>query len=514
MIHRRLSALLPQHQREFGFTPSRSKSDVVTIVIGKITCGLSEFSTVEYERPGGGAPTCHPRRHRSLVVLIDFSTAVDTVDHGKLFGMLDGLPRLGPRTKRWLHNYLQGRYVRVCTREQHSRKQLTSAGAPQGGVPGPQLFLHCVDDLLRRLENIYSASALMYADALTLAASGAGIHACAAAMQPALSPITTWAAEHSLKINVDKSEATLFYISSHTRSEEEMVDLRLGNGNLRIQSRPVRLLDTTVEQLLNFRTHASTAAKQTMPRRYQLRPVAQTGASHHTMQSFSIGYVHGVSIYYGEAILPFFVYTYFHNTEALYSNSCTASLGISAPTEDTFVYLEADLLPLRKIIWRRALTQHERHARFHNHEDLRSLIYSEPMPLSMHRKAAKSIPLPRDFVINGLERVCGTIGIPHNHNHAPPITQHRIIPWDTVSCNKVEFYQPRFANDASEDVKRTAFDSLYSSLGHYDFELWTDGSSSLAELASGSAAPLYGSTKTNDLPVEVHRAAAGRLACS
>ncbi|PWV19828.1 hypothetical protein C3747_8g772 [Trypanosoma cruzi] len=181
--------------------------------------------------------------------------------------MLDGLPRLGPKPKRWLHNYLRGRYVRVCTREQHSRKQLASAGAQQGSVPGPQLFLHCVDDLLRRLDNIYSASALMYADDLTLVASGAEIHACAAAMQPALSPITTWAAEHSLKINVDKSEAALFYISSHTRSEKDMVDLLPGNGNLRIQSRPVRLLDTTVEQLLNFRTHASTAAKRTMPLR-------------------------------------------------------------------------------------------------------------------------------------------------------------------------------------------------------------------------------------------------------
>ncbi|KAF8304150.1 putative reverse transcriptase (RNA-dependent DNA polymerase) [Trypanosoma cruzi] len=127
--------------------------------------------------------------------------------------MFDRLPRLGPRTKRWLHNYLRDRYVRVCTREQHSRKQLASAGAPQGSVPGPQLFLHCVDDVLRRLDNIYSASALMHADDLTLVASGADIHACAAVMQPALSPITKWAVEHSLKINVDKNEAALFHIS-------------------------------------------------------------------------------------------------------------------------------------------------------------------------------------------------------------------------------------------------------------------------------------------------------------
>ncbi|RNF04322.1 hypothetical protein TcG_10960 [Trypanosoma cruzi] len=121
-----------------------------------------------------------------------------------------------PQTKRRLNNYLRGRYVRVCTREQHSRKQLASAGAPQGSVPGPKLFLHCVDDLLRRLESIYSTSALMYADEHTLVASGADIHACAAAMPPALSPITTWAAEHRLKINVGKSEAAVLYVSSHT----------------------------------------------------------------------------------------------------------------------------------------------------------------------------------------------------------------------------------------------------------------------------------------------------------
>ncbi|RNC47646.1 hypothetical protein TcCL_NonESM02411 [Trypanosoma cruzi] len=35
-------------------------------------------------------------------------------------------------------------------------------------------------------------------------------------MRPLLSLVATWAAEHSLKINVAKSEAALFHISSHT----------------------------------------------------------------------------------------------------------------------------------------------------------------------------------------------------------------------------------------------------------------------------------------------------------
>ncbi|RNC35047.1 hypothetical protein TcCL_Unassigned02106 [Trypanosoma cruzi] len=92
----------------------------------------------------------------------------------------------------------------------------------------------------------------MHADDLVLVASGVDIHACAAAMQPALSLVSKWAARHSLKINVGKGEAALFYVSSHTRSDEEMVDLHPGNGNLRIQSCPMRLLDTTIYRLLNF----------------------------------------------------------------------------------------------------------------------------------------------------------------------------------------------------------------------------------------------------------------------
>ncbi|EKF27564.1 hypothetical protein MOQ_008709 [Trypanosoma cruzi marinkellei] len=212
----------------------------------------------------------------------------------------------------------------------------------------PQLFLHRVDDLLCRLDNIYSASTLMYADDPTLVALGADSRACGAAMEPALSLITTWAAEHSLKINVDKSAAALFHISSHTRSDEDMVNLHLGSGKLRIQSRPVRLLGNTFDRLLNFVTHASNAAKQTMSRRYQLRLVAQAGASPHTMRSFLIGYVHSVLFHNGEEIVPCLAPTYRHHMEVRYRDSCEASLGLSASTEDTSVCLGANLLPLRK----------------------------------------------------------------------------------------------------------------------------------------------------------------------
>ncbi|EKF28737.1 hypothetical protein MOQ_007506 [Trypanosoma cruzi marinkellei] len=195
-------------------------------------------------------------------------------------------------------------------------------------------------------------------------------------MQPALSLITTWAAEHNLRINVDKGDATLFYTSSNTRSDEDTVDLHLGSGNLRIQSRPVRLLDNTFDRLPNFATHASNAAKQTTSRRYQLRLVAQAGAPHHTMQSFLIGYVHIVLFHNGVAVIPCLAPTYLHHMEVRYRDCCKTSLGLSASTEDTSVCLAANLPSLRKILWLRALTQYERYIRLHGHEDPRPLIYS------------------------------------------------------------------------------------------------------------------------------------------
>ncbi|PWV02015.1 hypothetical protein C4B63_3g491 [Trypanosoma cruzi] len=131
----------------------------------------------------------------------------------------------------------------------------------------------------------------------------------------------------------------------------------------------------------------------------------------------------------------------------------------------------------------------------------------------MHNKLATWIPLPRDAVINDYTAYVTLLGYP-TATIALLLFNIVFFLWDTVRCNKVEFNQPRFANDTSDDVKRTAIDSIYFSLGDFDFELWTDVSSSLAELASGSAALLYGSTATTDLHVEVHRAAAGSLASS
>ncbi|RNE97277.1 mucin TcMUCII, partial [Trypanosoma cruzi] len=173
----------------------------------------------------------------------------------------------------------------------------------------------------------------------------------------------------------------------------------------------------------------SWTAMRTVPRRRQLRLDAETGASRHTTQYSLVGCFHSALHHGDEAITP-----------------CPTP---RAAKKDTSVHLAANPAPLRRIVGFRALTQHKRLTLLRCIEDVRSPIYSEPVPPSMHNKLAAPIALPRDAVINGLHRVCNTIAIPHSHNRAPPI-QNRNFLWDTVRCNKVEFNQPRFAQDASD----------------------------------------------------------------
>ncbi|KAF8284575.1 hypothetical protein TcYC6_0002200 [Trypanosoma cruzi] len=258
--------------------------------------------------------------------------------------------------------------VWVSARQEYSRQHLASAVAAQCSIVGPQLLLHRVDGLLRRLYSIHFASAFIHADGRTLVALCADIRACGAAMPTAVSPITTWAAERSLSISADRSGAALFCIASHRQSDEDTADHRLGDGNPRVKSHPVRLLGNAIDRHPNFdyaRFHRRCRAD--VPRRHQLRLGAEAGASQHTTRYFLVGCVHSALHHGGEAIAPCPAPIHLHGLEVRRRDSCTASLGPRAAKKDTSVHLAANSAPLRRIIGFRAPTQYERHVRFHNH---------------------------------------------------------------------------------------------------------------------------------------------------
>ncbi|KAF8304926.1 hypothetical protein TcBrA4_0044520 [Trypanosoma cruzi] len=233
-------------------------------------------------------------------------------------------------------------------------------------------------------------------------------------MPTAVSLVATWAAEHSLKINADRSGAALFCIASHRQSDEDTADHRLGDGIQHVKSHPVRLLGNAIGRHLNFGLHVTVAAMWTVSRRHQLRLDAEAGASRHTTaarQSHRVRH-------------PF-------TSTAWKCGTATAALHRSAHAHQRRILLST-WPPIQHRCGRysgfRAPTKHKRLTLLRFIEDVRGAICLEAIPSSILGKAATTpIALTRDAVINGLHRVCNTIGIPHSHNRAPHI-QHRIFP--------------------------------------------------------------------------------------
>ncbi|RNC33882.1 hypothetical protein TcCL_Unassigned03381 [Trypanosoma cruzi] len=118
----------------------------------------------------------------------------------------------------------------------------------------------------------------------------------------------------------------------------------------------------------------SWTAMRTVPRRHQLRPGAEAGASQQTTRYFLIGCFHSALHDGGEAIAPCPAPVHLHSLEVRHRDSCTASLGPRAAKKDTSVHLAANPAPLRRTIGFRAPTQHERLTLFRCFEDLRGAV--------------------------------------------------------------------------------------------------------------------------------------------
>ena len=96
----------------------------------------------------------------TLLVLLDFSKAFDTVNHKLLLAKLDILG-FQSNVCGWIHSYLSGRSQKVRTDTEESEWAEIKNGVPQGSILGPLLFTILVSDMRM---SIWNGSYITYAD--------------------------------------------------------------------------------------------------------------------------------------------------------------------------------------------------------------------------------------------------------------------------------------------------------------------------------------------------------------
>lgn len=199
-------SLLPGTQS--GFRPGYSCASALLHVVDDICSGVD-------------------RDMASVLVLLDFSRAFDTIDHDFLYCILLHIGFSFPAAQ-LIRNYLSDRYQYVQLPNSRSRMRRIECGVPQGSILGPLLFTIYIYKLASSLQyaNIHN-----YADDTQIYFSfkESDVELATQTLNHDLQSLAQFAEQHSLKINPAKSAVVVF---GSVRTRQRLAgSIRVAIGN-------------------------------------------------------------------------------------------------------------------------------------------------------------------------------------------------------------------------------------------------------------------------------------------
>ena len=193
----------------------------------------------------------------TILILLDMSSAFDTVDLQKLLSILEHRLRIKGTALKWFQSFLIGRKQKVIINGVVSELLVTLYGVPQGSVLGPVLFNIYVSSLSSVFKELGIVSS-SYADDTNarIRFSLAFQYANIAVMIPRMmKKLSTWMNDYFLKLNPGKTEI-IFLCPSHLEPVTKLNGVTIDDQCIRFSER-VELLGLHIDKALNFDYHVS-----------------------------------------------------------------------------------------------------------------------------------------------------------------------------------------------------------------------------------------------------------------
>ena len=205
----------------------------------------------------------------TLLVLLDFSKAFDTVNHRLLLAKLNILG-FQEDTCKWILSYLSDRQQKVQTQDDSSNWSSILNGVPQGSILGPLLFTILISDM--RL-TIWNGSYITYADDTNLywESSIETIHETLNTANSVTSNISKYCIDNCLRLNNDKCKY-MFLGTKYAINEVNLLNLSDIKVNNIVMERVdhVKILGVTFDEVLSWRKQVNLCIGKAMSNFFQL----------------------------------------------------------------------------------------------------------------------------------------------------------------------------------------------------------------------------------------------------
>ena len=194
-----------------------------------------------------------------VLVMLDLSSAFDTIDHGVLIKRLSTRFGLRSTALAWFVSYLANRSQSVVINHCQSKPSKLVYGVPQGSVLGPLLFSLYVAPI----EDIIYAHGLqpmIYADdtQMYLVMQKSDQRLCLSKLETCAKDIVFWMMENKLMCNSSKTEVVHF--SSRYLSRESIGSVNIAGSDVKTTSK-VNNLGVMLDRCLTMSTHVSNLCK-------------------------------------------------------------------------------------------------------------------------------------------------------------------------------------------------------------------------------------------------------------